>query len=228
MATATGTTTTAFPRLSSLASEVIDDLPSVKLLKRLHPPTHKLIAITKSMNHHLTSLLEIIQDRDEERDRLRKEVHRMRAMLPRESAASSGSMRPSLSAAAATTGPGSRPVSFISIEESSGPETTSASERNQESEDDGASNRSPTQAHPTVSENIGEDVASVERIIETTIASQDVEANPEQPPSQIGPGNTSPTTFKVPKTEANVSSNDEPEDETSEVMVENTEDDSAV
>ena len=57
MATATGTTTTAFPRLSSLASEVIDELPSVKLLKRLHPPTHKLIAITKSMNHHLTSLL---------------------------------------------------------------------------------------------------------------------------------------------------------------------------
>lgn len=50
----------------------------------------------------------------------------------------------------------------------------------------------------------------------------------QQPPSQIGPGNTSPTTFKVPKTEANVSSNDEPEDETSEVMVENTEDDSAV
>ena len=83
------------------------------------------------------TLQEIIQDRDEERDRLRKEVHRMRAMLPRESAASSGSMRPSLSAAAATTGPGSRPVSFISIEESSGPETTSASERNQESEDDG-------------------------------------------------------------------------------------------
>ena len=84
------------------------------------------------------TLQEIIQDRDEERDRLRKEVHRMRAMLPRESAASSGSMRPSLSAAAAaTTGSGSRPVSFISIEESSGPETTSASERNQESEDDG-------------------------------------------------------------------------------------------
>ena len=83
------------------------------------------------------TLQEIIQDRDEERDRLRKEVHRMRAMLPRESAVSSGSMRPSLSAAAATTGPGSRPVSFISIEESSGPETTSASERNQESEDDG-------------------------------------------------------------------------------------------
>jgi len=49
-----------------------------------------------------------------------------------------------------------------------------------------------------------------------------------QPPSQIGPGNTSPTTFEVPKTEANVSSIDEPEDETSEIMVENTEDDSAV
>ena len=74
------------------------------------------------------ALQEIIQDRDEERDRLRKELQRMRAMLPRESAVSSLS--------ATTTGPGSRPVSFISIEESSGPETT-ASERNQESEDDG-------------------------------------------------------------------------------------------
>ena len=43
-----------------------------------------------------------------------------------------------------------------------------------------ASNRSPTQAHPTAtSENIREEVGNVERIIETTIASQDVEANPE-------------------------------------------------
>ena len=42
-----------------------------------------------------------------------------------------------------------------------------------------ASNRSPTQADPTASETIGEGVASVERIIETTIASQDVETNPE-------------------------------------------------
>lgn len=45
------------PTLSALASEAIDELPSVKLLKRLQPPTHKLIAITKSMNQHLTSLL---------------------------------------------------------------------------------------------------------------------------------------------------------------------------
>merc|ERR1711971_808726 len=104
MATATGTTTTAFPRLSSLASEAMDEHPSMKLLKRLQPPTHKLIAITKSMNHHLTSLLEIIQDRDEERDRLRKEIQRMRAMLPRESAVSSSVRTSSLSA---TTGPGS-------------------------------------------------------------------------------------------------------------------------
>ena len=77
-------------------------------------------------------LQEIIQDRDEERDRLRKEIQRMRAMLPRESAVSSVRT----SSLSATTGPGSRPASFISIEESSGPETT-ASERNQESEDDG-------------------------------------------------------------------------------------------
>ena len=77
-------------------------------------------------------LQEIIQDRDEERDRLRKEIQRMRAMLPRESAVSSVRT----SSLSATTGRGSRPASFISIEESSGPETT-ASERNQESEDDG-------------------------------------------------------------------------------------------
>ena len=47
----------AVPSLSSLASEAIEELPSVKLYKRLHPPTHKLIAITKNMNQHLTSLL---------------------------------------------------------------------------------------------------------------------------------------------------------------------------
>ena len=45
------------PSLSSLASEAVEELPSVKLYKRLHPPTHKLIAITKNMNQHLTSLL---------------------------------------------------------------------------------------------------------------------------------------------------------------------------
>ena len=77
----------------------------------------------------LFALQEIIQDRDEERERLRTELQRMRAMLPRESAASfSGSARNSN---LASTGQGSRPVSFISIEESS------ASERNHESEDDG-------------------------------------------------------------------------------------------
>merc|ERR1711962_615422 len=114
---ATTTTTTAFPTLSSLASDAMDEYPSMKLLKRLQPPTHKLIAITKSMNHHLTSLLEIIQDRDEERDRLRKEIQRMRAMLPRESAVSSVRT----SSLSATTGPGSSPASFISIEGSSGP-----------------------------------------------------------------------------------------------------------
>ena len=47
------------PSLSSLASEAVEELPSVKLYKRLHPPTHKLIAITKNMNQHLTSLLVI-------------------------------------------------------------------------------------------------------------------------------------------------------------------------
>ena len=113
------------PSLSTLASEAIDtELPSVKLLMRLQPPTHKLIAITKSMNHHLTSLLEIIQERDEERDRLHKELQRTRDLL---SQTTSSTVRLSV------TSPSSRPASFISVEESS------ASERNQESEDDVAS-----------------------------------------------------------------------------------------
>ena len=56
---ATEESTAAVPTLSSLASEAIEELPSVKLYKRLHPPTHKLIAITKNMNQHLTSLLVI-------------------------------------------------------------------------------------------------------------------------------------------------------------------------
>ena len=48
------------PTLSSLASEAIgnDELPpAARVLQRLQPPTGKLIAITKNMNHHLTSLL---------------------------------------------------------------------------------------------------------------------------------------------------------------------------
>ena len=46
------------PTLSSLASEAIgDELPAARVLRRLQPPTGKLIAITKNMNHHLTSLL---------------------------------------------------------------------------------------------------------------------------------------------------------------------------
>lgn len=66
---------------------------------------------------------EIIQDRDEERDRLRKELQRTRAMLSSEAAVRTSSL--------SVTSPPSRPASFISVEESS------ASERNQESEDDG-------------------------------------------------------------------------------------------
>ena len=58
-AASTEESTAAVPTLSSLASEAIEELPSVKLYKRLHPPTHKLIAITKNMNQHLTSLLVI-------------------------------------------------------------------------------------------------------------------------------------------------------------------------
>ena len=69
---------------------------------------------------------EIIQDRDEERERLQKELDRTRTLLAQSAQVPTSSLsRP----------PGSRPASFISVEESSGPET--ASERNLESEDDG-------------------------------------------------------------------------------------------
>ena len=68
-----------------------------------------------------------MQDRDEERDRLRTELHRTKALLTQ------SSVRTSL-ASTSEPQPQSRPASFISVEESSGQET--ASERNQESEDD--------------------------------------------------------------------------------------------
>ena len=51
----------AVPTLSSLALEASEaignELPAARVLRRLQPPTGKLIAITKNMNHHLTSLL---------------------------------------------------------------------------------------------------------------------------------------------------------------------------
>ena len=72
---------------------------------------------------------EIIQDRDEERERLRRELQRAQDQV--HTLMSQSSVRTS---SLSVTSPTSRPASYISIEESSGPET---SERNLESEDDG-------------------------------------------------------------------------------------------
>ena len=72
---------------------------------------------------------EIIQDRDEERERLRRELQRAQEQV--HTLMTQSSVRTS---SLSVTSPTSRPASYISIEESSGPEL---SERNLESEDDG-------------------------------------------------------------------------------------------
>jgi len=78
---------------------------------------------------HLLSMQEIIQDRDEERERLRRELQRAQEQV--HTLMTQSSVRTS---SLSVTSPTSRPASYISIEESSGPEM---SERNLESEDDG-------------------------------------------------------------------------------------------
>merc|ERR1711997_258243 len=104
------------------------------------------VAITNNMNSHLTSLLAIFKEREEERERLRRELQRsqeqVHALLSQSAAshrASSGNLSAAATisestATAATPSQESRPVSYISVEESSGPEM---SEKNHESEDDG-------------------------------------------------------------------------------------------
>merc|ERR1719510_570032 len=109
------------------------------------PPPERLVAITNNMNSHLTSLLAIFKEREEERERLRRELQRsqeqVHALLSQSAAshrASSGNLSAAATisestATAATPSQESRPVSYISVEESSGPEL---SEKNHESEDD--------------------------------------------------------------------------------------------
>jgi hypothetical protein len=116
------------------------------------PPPERLVAITNNMNSHLTSLLAIFKERDEERERLRRELQRsqeqVHALLSQSAAshrASSGNLSSAAISAtisddqnnianqAATSSQESRPLSYISVEESSGPEM---SEKNPESEDD--------------------------------------------------------------------------------------------
>ena len=126
------------------------------------PPTEKLISISSNMNSHLTTLLvsrlpflkdyklrssltvffffiflqAIIQERDDERERLRVQLARSREQVSA-LLSQSTSVRTS-SVSANSPGANSRPASFISVEESSGPEL---SEKNHESEDDGECQR---------------------------------------------------------------------------------------
>ena len=71
-----------------------------------------------------------MQERDEERDRLRRELQRSQEQIHAYLSQSASVRTSSVSA----TSPTSRPASFISVEESSGPDL---SERNHESEDEG-------------------------------------------------------------------------------------------
>jgi hypothetical protein len=209
------------PSLSSLASEAVEELPSVKLYKRLHPPTHKLIAITKNMNQHLTSLLEIIADRDEERERLRKELSRAQDQV--HTLLSQSSVRTS---SLSVTSPASRPASFISIEESSGPET---SERNQESEDDGASITTPTTKKSDT------DNTSITIPIQIEVEKSDKPLNGEEvtlpTPEPSSPNETSEPESKstvIDTDETTKNSDDEEDEEADKTIDDNTEDDSAV
>merc|ERR1719510_572061 len=98
------------------------------------PPPERLVAITNNMNSHLTSLLAIFKEREEERERLRRELQRSQEQvhaLLSQSAASHRASSGNLSAAATSVSEStatqaatsvsqeSRPASYISIEESS-------------------------------------------------------------------------------------------------------------
>ncbi len=78
----------------------------------------------------ISSFQAIIQERDDERDRLRRELLRSQEQV--HSLLSQSSVRTSSLSA---TSPASRPASFISVEESSAADNMS--EKNHESEDDG-------------------------------------------------------------------------------------------
>jgi len=81
------------------------------------PPGDKLIAITTTMNQHLTSLLTIIQDREEERERWRRELARSQEQVRACMVGSSDRMVGSSVTSPMTSC--SRPNSYISLESDS-------------------------------------------------------------------------------------------------------------
>ena len=104
-------------------------LCSVGLFLKILCTINYLVRCYFNFGNIIIKFQEIIQDRDEERERLRRELQRAQDQV--HTLMSHSSVRTS---SLSVTSPTSRPASYISIEESSGPET---SERNLESEDDG-------------------------------------------------------------------------------------------
>ncbi|XP_023714771.1 rho guanine nucleotide exchange factor 12 isoform X5 [Cryptotermes secundus] len=70
---AVSATSEVVPGSSARAGQKIERLPGV--------PSHKLQSISTALNTQLTQLLKIIKDRDEERERLRRELQRSREQL---------------------------------------------------------------------------------------------------------------------------------------------------
>eukprot|EP00095_Tigriopus_kingsejongensis_P006815 maker-scaffold82_size396747-snap-gene-0.20 protein:Tk06815 transcript:maker-scaffold82_size396747-snap-gene-0.20-mRNA-1 annotation:"hypothetical protein DAPPUDRAFT_305046" len=97
-------------------------------------PTEKLVSISVHLNSHLTTLLGIIQERDEERERMKRELQRSQEQVHAYLSQSTSVRTSSMSALS----PGSRPASFISVEESSGTGDLSEKGAQESGEDDGA------------------------------------------------------------------------------------------
>ena len=86
-------------------------------------PDQQLVQMTASMNHHLTDLLAVLQEREQERDLLKKELNKYRDQvrgylsqaIAAEATFAAGPACNS-SPLSTTASPPSRPVSFISVE----------------------------------------------------------------------------------------------------------------
>lgn len=83
--------------------------PSRELPSHLGSTGDQLVQITASMNHHLTDLLAILQEREIERDVLKKELSKYQDQIR-------GYLRSDSSRSFPSPVPTSRPHSFISVE----------------------------------------------------------------------------------------------------------------
>ncbi|XP_059087726.1 uncharacterized protein LOC131884098 isoform X3 [Tigriopus californicus] len=113
-----GDVSTAGSGPSSLMSSKLSSSNSTT--RQLHPLTGrsagKLVSISVNLNSQLTTLLGKIQELDEERERMKRELQRSQEQVHAYLSQSTSVRTSSMSAVS----PGSRPASFISVEESSG------------------------------------------------------------------------------------------------------------